>query len=197
MLCRALIGNSFSSYVTRGNLSKMRFIGGGIEKRLRFCGALADDDRTSLDGFDSLSEGIRSSLDIAVHYCWRQRNAHGNVRGGSPLGSQFVKYSPMILSTPNMTGLLTNTRRRSSCDEGTYATPSSFDDYPRTANGRNKPLCRGQRSIRANSLSLGFAGRRSQPQGRKRRGEGEGWTISAKQPQTHVPDSILSHSFML
>ena len=30
-------GNSFSEYVSKGNLSKMRFTGAGIENMLRFC----------------------------------------------------------------------------------------------------------------------------------------------------------------
>ena len=64
---RARRGAAFSSYVTRGKLSKMRFNGGGMEKMLRFCDATAGDDCASRVDFTGLSGGRGSSLDIAIH----------------------------------------------------------------------------------------------------------------------------------
>lgn len=67
LTCRALTGGVLSGYVTTGNLSKMRFKGGGIEKRLRFGVADPTDDPTLCGNLEMLSRDARSSFDIAVH----------------------------------------------------------------------------------------------------------------------------------
>ena len=68
----------------------MRFKGGGIEKKLRFCVAVSGDDRASFIDFKVFSVGREPSSDIAAHRCIEGEKAVGTMRRASALGKRIV-----------------------------------------------------------------------------------------------------------